>query len=100
MNQIGNRKFAALKMGAVELELLELYDEPSPWNEFKQKHGTGVHFITYTIDGFNSHIAFLENKGLPLTHKGEYGSGRYGYFDTEDTLGVTLGLQELGPKQD
>ncbi|MBW7458422.1 VOC family protein [Paenibacillus sepulcri] len=93
-------KFANLQMGPVTVELMEPFDEPNPWNEFKQKHGPGVHFITFTVNGFQQHINFLEGQGIPLAHKGEYGSGRYGYFDTESLLGVVLGLQELGPKQD
>jgi len=51
------------------------------------------------VNGFERHIEFVESKGLPLIHKGEYGSGRYSYFDSEDVLGVVLGLQELGKKQ-
>ncbi|WP_169082560.1 VOC family protein [Paenibacillus sp. PL91] len=92
-------KFANLQMGPVTIELLEPLDEPSPWSEFKQKHGQGVHFITFTVKGFEQHIDFLEQQGLPLIHKGEYGSGRYSYFDSEQVLGVTLGIQELGPKR-
>lgn len=93
-------KFANVQMGPVTIELLEPFDEASPWNEFKQKHGTGVHFITYTVNGFEQHIDFVEGKGMPLIHKGEYGSGRYCYFDSIAQLGLTLGLQELGKKQD
>jgi len=93
-------KFANLQLGPVTVELLEPLDEPSPWNEYKQKHGQGVHFIAFTINGFEQHIDFMQQQGAPLTHKGEYGSGRYSYFDSEKLLGVTLGLQELGPKQD
>jgi methylmalonyl-CoA/ethylmalonyl-CoA epimerase len=92
-------KFANLQMGPVTIEMLEPLDEPSPWNEFKQKHGQGVHFITVTVNGFEQHIDFVKQQGLELIHKGEYGSGRYCYFDSEQALGVTLGLQELGPKQ-
>jgi methylmalonyl-CoA/ethylmalonyl-CoA epimerase len=87
-------------MGPVTLELLEPLDEPSPWSEFKEKHGQGVHFITFTINDFEQHIDFVENQGFPLIHKGEYGTGRYCYFDAEQVLGVTLGLQEIGPKQE
>ncbi|MEK3911384.1 VOC family protein [Paenibacillus sp. FSL H7-0331] len=92
----GQVKLANLQMGPVTVELLEAYDEPGPWNEFKQLQGQGVHFITFTVPGFEQHIDFVESKGYPLTHKGEYGSGRYSYFDTIAKLGVTLGLQELG----
>lgn len=88
-------KFANLQMGPVTVELMEPFDGPSPWNEYKQKHGQGVHFITFNVDDFEEHLAFLESQGLPLVHKGEYGSGRYAYVDSEDQLGVTLGVQQI-----
>lgn len=91
-------KFANLQMGPVTVELLEPLDEPSPWLEFKQKHGPGVHFIAFTVNGFEQHIDFMQGQGFDLIHKGEYGSGRYSYFDTEQALGVILGLQEIGPR--
>ena len=93
-------KMANLQMGPVTIELLEPLDEPSPWTEFKQKNGPGVHFITFTVNGFEEHINFVEDQNIPLIHKGEYGSGRYCFFDSLSQLGVTLGLQELGTKAD
>ncbi|TVY05465.1 VOC family protein [Paenibacillus cremeus] len=96
----GRVKLANMQMGPVTVELLEAYDEPGPWNEYKVQYGQGVHFITFTISGFEQHIDFVESKGFPLTHKGEYGSGRYCYFDSIEKLGVTLGLQELGKPKD
>ncbi|MBY0146063.1 VOC family protein [Neobacillus niacini] len=92
-------KIANLQMGPVTVELLEPIDEASPYTEFKEKHGQGVQFITFTINGFEQHIEFVEDKGIPLVHKGEYGAGRYCFFDAVPQLGVMLGLQELGPKE-
>jgi len=96
----GRVKIANLQMGPVTLELLETLDEPGPWNEFVQAHGQGIFFITFTVPGFERHINLLEAIGMPLTHKGEYGSGRYAYFYTESQLGLVLGLQEIGPPLD
>ncbi|MDQ0229008.1 VOC family protein [Metabacillus malikii] len=92
-------KLANLQMGAVTVELLEPVDDKSPYAEFKQKHGQGVQFITFTVGGFEENISFVENQGIPLVHKGEYGSGRYCFMDSVQQLGVMLGLQELGPKK-
>ncbi|UPG63923.1 VOC family protein [Metabacillus endolithicus] len=94
----GRVKLANLQMGPVTVELLEPLDEASPYTEFKQKHGQGVQFITFTVNGFEEHINFVEDKGVPLVHKGEYGVGRYCFFDSVPQLGVMLGLQELGRK--
>ncbi|OAS82724.1 MULTISPECIES: VOC family protein [Metabacillus] len=91
-------KIANLQMGPVTVELLEPFNEVSPYTEFKEKHGQGVQFITFTVNGFEEHINFVEEKGIPLVHKGEYGVGRYCFFDSVPQLGVMLGLQELGHK--
>ncbi|MBO1511336.1 VOC family protein [Metabacillus bambusae] len=91
-------KIANLQMGPVTVELLEPLNEVSPYTEFKQKHGQGVQFITFTVNGFEEHINFVEEKGIPLVHKGEYGVGRYCFFNSVPQLGVMLGLQELGHK--
>ena len=96
----GRVKLANMQLGAVTVELLEACDEESPWNEFRREHAQGVHFITFNVPGFEQHIDFMESQGYPLIHKGEYGSGRYSYFDTIAKLGVTLGLQELGKPLD
>ena len=93
-------KIANLQMGPVTLELLEPLNEASPYSEFKEKHGQGVNFITFTVNGFEEHIDFLEGKQIPLVHKGEYGCGRYSFFDSVPQLGVMLGIQQLGPKKD
>src|SRR4051794_956894 len=37
----GRVKLANLQMGPVTVELLEAYDEPGPWNEFKEQNGQG-----------------------------------------------------------
>ena len=56
-------KIANLQMGPVTVELLEPLDEASPYTEFKEHHGQGVQFITFTINGFEQHIDFVEDKG-------------------------------------
>jgi methylmalonyl-CoA/ethylmalonyl-CoA epimerase len=92
-------KICNLQMGSVTVELLEPLDEPSPFTDFKEQHGQGIQYITFTVNGFEQHIDFVESKQLPLIHKGEYGAGRYCFFDSVKQLGIQLGLQELGPKK-
>lgn len=91
-------KVANIQMGGVTLELLEPIDEPSPYKEFYDKHGNGVLFIGFTINGFEQHIDMLEQNNIPLYLKGEYGSGRYAFFEGLDKLGVNLAIQEMGEK--
>jgi methylmalonyl-CoA/ethylmalonyl-CoA epimerase len=94
-NIAGLVKVASLQMGPVQLEFIQPVDAESPWAEFHQKHGDGIFSIVFTVDDFDLHIKRLEAEGMPIYHRGEYGTGRYAYFESEDQLGVTLCIQEI-----
>lgn len=93
----GRVKMASLKMGSVTLELIEPLDYDSPWAEYARRHGEGIFSIVYTVGEFEKESRMLEDSGHGRYHLGEYGSGRYAYFDTEQLLGITLCLQNLTP---
>jgi methylmalonyl-CoA/ethylmalonyl-CoA epimerase len=88
-------KIAVIPLEPIVFELLEVpANEPSPWNEFKEKHGQGLHFISFNVNGFEEHIEIMENLGMPLNYKHEKGNMRYGYFDSISKLAVTLEFKE------
>ncbi|TDF98950.1 bleomycin resistance protein [Paenibacillus piri] len=89
-------KTAVIPLEPIYIELIEPFDEPSPWNEFKERHGQGVHYVAFHVEGFQEHIDLLENKGMGLIQKTEKGHERYAYFDTASKLGVTLEFKERG----
>jgi hypothetical protein len=70
-------------------------DGNSPWAEHLEKRGEGIFSIVCTVDGFEKQISMMNELGMPLYHLGEYGSGRYAYFETLAALGTTLCLQNL-----
>ncbi|MGA2973711.1 MAG: VOC family protein [Spirochaetia bacterium] len=88
-------KLANIQMGPIGIELIEPLDGKSPWAEHLRTRGQGVFSVVWTVDGFEDHIELMKNRGMPLYHLGEYGSGRYAYFDTLSALGITLCLQNL-----
>jgi hypothetical protein len=94
----GRVKLANVPMGAVVLELIQPVDEKSPWAEYLQKHGEGIFSLVCTVDRFGEHVALMNSRGMPLYHVGEYGAGRYSYYETLETLGITLCLQNLERK--
>lgn len=94
-NITGRVKLANLQMGPVTVELIEPVDADSPWAEFQRNHGDGVFSLVFTVKDFDAHISRLEGEGMPIYHRGEYGSGRYAYFESKDQLGVTLCIQEI-----
>jgi catechol 2,3-dioxygenase-like lactoylglutathione lyase family enzyme len=91
-------KTAVIPLEPVYIELIEPLPHPSPWTEFQDRHGQGVHYLAFYVDGFEEHVALLKQKGFPLVQKTEKGHERYAYFETESRLGVTVELKEKGSK--
>ena len=91
----GRVKLANVPMGPVVMELIEPVDEQSPWAEYLRSHGEGIFAIVYTVNDFETHVYMMGEKGMPLYHLGEYGAGRYSYYETLARLGITLCLQNL-----
>jgi methylmalonyl-CoA/ethylmalonyl-CoA epimerase len=96
----GRVKLANVPMGAVVLELIQPVDEESPWAEYLAARGEGIFSVVCSVDRFEEHMALMNARGMPLYHLGEYGSGRYSYYKTLDSLGITLCLQNLERKPD
>jgi methylmalonyl-CoA/ethylmalonyl-CoA epimerase len=86
---------AIIRLEPIYIELIEPLDGPSPWSEFKQEHGQGVHYLAFNVEGFQDHIDLLNAKGMPVFYKQDKGKERYAYFETEEKLGVTLEFKEV-----
>ncbi len=91
----GRVKLASFTMGAVQLELIEPVDQESPWAEHLRLHGEGIFSVVFTVKEFEQNVELMRKMGMPLYHLGEYGGGRYSYYETLGTLGTTLCLQNL-----
>ncbi|WP_274649761.1 VOC family protein [Paenibacillus humicola] len=86
---------AIIPLEPIYLELIEPYEEPSPWTEFLEKNGPGIHFMAFYVDGFEEHIQLMEGKGMPVFHKQEKGKERYAYFESAAKLGAILEFKEF-----
>jgi len=87
-------KLAFFDLGGVELELIEPIGEDSAWHEGLASHGEGVHHLAFWVDDMKRSKAFLDDRGLPMIHRGDMGDGQYAYFDGHDRLGTTIELLE------
>lgn len=89
-------RVAMIYVEPIYIELIEAPNEPSPWTEFKEKHGQGVHYMAFeATGGFEEVEKLMENRGMPIYHKVERGIQRYGYFETEKKLGITIEYKEI-----
>jgi methylmalonyl-CoA/ethylmalonyl-CoA epimerase len=86
-------KLAVFKMGHVVLELTQPDDEPSSWKDFLEKHGEGVHHIGFIVDDLPGTLSFLEKRGIPERHSGDYPGGRYVFVESAKKLGVILNVK-------
>lgn len=86
---------AVIRLEPIYIELIEPLEGASPWSEFKQAHGQGVHYLAFNIEGFQDHIDLLNASGMPVYYKQDKGKERYAYFETADQLGVTLEFKEI-----
>jgi hypothetical protein len=89
-------KTAKIMLDPIYIELAQPVDDFGPWYEFLEKHGPGVFFVsTEAPGGFAEVEEMMARKGMPIFHKTEKGTQRYGYFETAEHLGITLEYKEI-----
>jgi methylmalonyl-CoA/ethylmalonyl-CoA epimerase len=88
-------KLAFFDLGGVQLELIEPVGDDSAWAEGLSRRGEGLHHLAFWVDDMRRSAGFLEERGLPLIHRGDMmGDGQYAYFDGERQLGTMIELLE------
>jgi hypothetical protein len=89
-------KTARIMLEPVYIELIQPVDDFGPWHEYLEKHGPGVFFMAAEAPGgFCEVEELMARKGMPIFHRTEKGSQRYGYFETAEQLGITLEYKEI-----
>jgi methylmalonyl-CoA/ethylmalonyl-CoA epimerase len=88
-------KLALFELDQLTIELMEPVDKPSVWDDHLAKHGQSVHHLGFRIPDMDKGAASLERLGYPLLQSGDFGTGRYAYFDSESALGTTVELLEF-----
>jgi methylmalonyl-CoA/ethylmalonyl-CoA epimerase len=88
-------KLAIYDLGECQVELMEPVGGPSVWADHLEQKGPGVHHIGFRVEGMKEGVRFCDALGMPLLQSGEFGNGRYAYFDSEAQLGTMLELLEF-----
>jgi 4-hydroxyphenylpyruvate dioxygenase-like putative hemolysin len=86
-------KTTFLQANGMNLELIEPLDGPSPWRDFLEKNGEGVHHIAFTVPEWAPMVKFLESKGGTWVQGTE--EFDFGYVDLTQQLGFTV--EVMGP---
>ncbi|AFK87170.1 MULTISPECIES: methylmalonyl-CoA epimerase [Thermoanaerobacterium] len=90
-----NLKTAFVKIGDVEIELLEATSPDSPVAKFIEKKGEGIHHIAFKVDDIEASLEKLKSKGIRLIDEipklGAEGS-KIAFAHPKSTNGVLLEL--------
>jgi methylmalonyl-CoA/ethylmalonyl-CoA epimerase len=95
-------KTAFFKVGQTKIELLESTDPEGPVGKFIEKKGEGVHHIAFAVDGIESSLEEVKEKGVSLIdaspRKGAEGLD-IAFLHPKSTFGVLTEFCENKNKQ-
>jgi hypothetical protein len=78
-------RIAIARVGDVELELMEVIDGPSIYQDWIEERGEGLHHINFLVGDFDAAIGALTHEGFECIQSGKFGNPEkgcaYAYFD-------------------
>lgn len=91
-------KISFARIGSIRLELIQPIKGKSPWKEFLESKGEGVHHLGFLVDDIDKETAKLVEKGFVVVYRARFlkGGGAV-YFDTGKIGGVLLELVQWPP---
>jgi 4-hydroxyphenylpyruvate dioxygenase-like putative hemolysin len=89
-----NTKIAISRQFNIQIELIQHISGECIYKEFLDQGREGFHHISLYIENIEEYIKYFENQGLEMIYYGSIGKQVYAYFDTEETLGMLLEIQE------
>ena len=87
-------KIAISRQFNTQIELIQHISGESIYKEFLDKGREGLHHISFFIENIEAYIEFFEKQGFEVINSGSIGKQVYAYFDTEETLGMLIEVQE------
>jgi methylmalonyl-CoA/ethylmalonyl-CoA epimerase len=92
-------KIAIAKVGGVDFELIEPLEGPSPYREFLDEHGEGLHHVLIRQvdeDGNELEVDPADYGFAPLMSGLTGETASYAYLDSEHRLGIILETYRAG----
>ena len=91
-------KIALGMMGVMQIELIEVLQGNTIYDEFLEKRGEGLHHLGFDVKNMDERIEVLEKLGISVLQSGERIGVRFAYMDTEKIVGVIFEFIERGEK--
>jgi len=87
-----------VKLGPVELELIQPLEGPSIFFEFLKKRGEGLHHLGFPVENLDGEEERLVKQGLKVLQKGRGPNCGYTHFETDAIGGVVLEILKTLPE--
>jgi 4-hydroxyphenylpyruvate dioxygenase-like putative hemolysin len=75
-------RIAHVKVGPLQIELLEPLDVKSIWSKFIEEKGEGIHHIALGVSNYDEMVKVTQEKGHKLLVSAVFEGCRWCYFDT------------------
>jgi hypothetical protein len=82
------------RSGNIQIELIEPVRGAGLHVEFLESNGPGAHHLGFIVDDLDAVLALGAEHGFPNVMGGQFGSLRFCYLDTWETLGLYVELVE------
>jgi methylmalonyl-CoA/ethylmalonyl-CoA epimerase len=83
-------KIALGMMGNLQVELIEVLQGRTIYEEFLERNGEGLHHLGFDIKDMDRRIETLKNLGIGVLMSGERVGAKFAYMDTEPIVGVVF----------
>lgn len=83
----------------LQIELIQLVEGKCIYREFLDQGREGLHHVAIFVEGMQSYIELFEKLNYPVIQSGQIGRQAYAYFDTEESIGILLEIEETLKRQ-
>ncbi len=85
-------RVAFFKMDNIVLELMQVVEGESFYDNYKAKVGQGIHHICFDVEDIQEEIEKLKALGIQILENGKFAGSSFAYLDTEASCGFQLEL--------
>jgi methylmalonyl-CoA/ethylmalonyl-CoA epimerase len=91
-------KLALGMMGQLQIELIQVLQGKTIYEEFLERNGEGLHHFGFDVKNMDERIAGLQSLGIGVLQSGETANAKFAYLDTESLVGVIFEFLERDRK--
>ena len=88
-------RVALTMVGSVQWELIQPLDEKTPYFDFLETHGEGIHHVAVGVDDYGKALDLFQAKGHGVALSGRYKGAKYAYLSTQNELGFIAEIFDL-----